>query len=292
MSPPQEEPESPTAAEAGKPAGRWPRLRRRAIRCLKVLGILLILWLLCAYVILPALWRHSEHHPALASAPKTTPTAHGILGDPLSVELIGGEADVVGSRLAAGWSPADPITLTSRLRIAESLVFRRPDPDAPVRSLYLFGRRQDLAFEKPVGGDARSRHQVRFWKSVELGSEKVPLFIGAATFDVIVGFSHDTGQVTHHIAPDIDAQRDGLIDDLVAAGRLTRIDQVTGVGATVFGRNVEGDRDFNDGELTLGVLAIGPAKAGRPERLPNPALVRGRDQLWTALRPLLDAASQ
>ena len=48
-----------------------------------------------------------------------------------------------------------------------------------------------------------------------------------------VGFSHRTGQVTHHIAPDIDAERHGLIQELIKAGWLDKIYQVTGVGATL-----------------------------------------------------------
>ena len=283
----QQEPESRMKAETTKSAGTGPRLRRRTVRCLKALGVLLGLWLLSAYVILPGLWRHYEHHPSLAAAPTTTRTSQGIPGDPLNVGLIGGEDDAVHSMLAAGWSPADPITLKSSLRIAESVVFRTPDPNAPVSSLYLFGRRQDLAFEKPVGGDARRRHHVRFWRSADHGREGVPLFIGSATFDVSVGFSHDTGQVTHHIAPDIDAQRDGLIADLAGARRLTRIYQVTGVGATLLGRNGEGDRYVTDGELTVGVLADGAAGDVPPDRLANPPLVRIKGQLWTAIRPFL-----
>ena len=47
-----------------------------------------------------------------------------------------------------------------------------------------------------------------------------PLWIGAATFDRSVGFSHRTGQVTHHIAPDIDRERDTLMADLYRSGRL------------------------------------------------------------------------
>ena len=223
----------------------------------------------------------------MPTAPKTTVTGQGIPGDPLNVGLIGGEDDVVRSMLDAGWSPADPITLKSSLRIAESVVFRRAYVDAPVSNLYLFGRRQDLAFEKPVGGDARRRHHVRYWKSVELGGAGLPLFLGSATFDVSVGLSRDTGQVTHHIAPDIDAQRDGLIADLTGAGRLTRIYQVTGVGATLFGRNGEGDRYVTDGELTVAVLAAGAGEGNPPERLANPPLVRMKDQLWTAIRPFL-----
>src|SRR3954469_17410595 len=141
MPQPNQGPESPAMAGAEKLAKTESKLRRRTIRCLKILGILLGLWLVSAYVLLPALWRHYEHQPALAAAPKTTLTAQGIPGDPLNVGLIGSEEDVVPAMLVAGWSPADPITLKSSLRIAESVVFRRPDPDAPVSNLYLFGRR-------------------------------------------------------------------------------------------------------------------------------------------------------
>jgi hypothetical protein len=260
-------------------------------RAVDVAGCLVVAWLILAYVILPAAWSHYEHDPKLAEAPKTTLTSQGIPGDPLNVGLIGREKDVIDSMIAAGWNPADPITLRTSLAIAASVIFRRPDPEAPVSSLFLFGRKQDLAFEKPVGHDAKQRHHVRFWKSVDLGREGVPLFIGSATFDVRVGLSHDTGQITHHIAPDIDAQRDELIADLVAAGRVARIYQVTGVGATLLGRNGEGDRYVTDGEVSLGVLAPIGAKVEHVDRLANPAIVQGKDQLWAAIRPWLAGPS-
>ncbi len=269
-----------------------PRLRRWTIRGFKALAVVVGLWLLFAYVILPAIWRHYEHNPALADAPKTTVTSLGNPGDPLNVGLVGAEEEVVRSMLAAGWTPADPITLKSSLRIAESVVLKRPDPTAPVSNLYLFGRRQDLAFEKPVGGNARHRHHVRFWRWLEGGHAGLPLWIGSATFDVSVGFSHLTGQVTHHIAPDIDAERHQLIMDLVDAGWLTRIYQVTGVGATVAGRNGGGDHYDTDGELTIGVLAKQGAAGRQPDRLSNPPAVRLKEQLWSAIGPLLRAAAQ
>jgi hypothetical protein len=155
--------------------------------------------------------------------------------------------------------------------------------------LFVFGRRQDLAFEKPVGKNARHRHHVRFWKSAELGRAGVPLWIGAATFDRSVGLSHRTGQITHHIEPDIDAERDELIHDLRAAGWLTLLFQVTGVGATVLGHNGGGDRYFTDGELTVGVIAESEARSRSPDRLDNPVSVRLKDQLWSAIRPLLQS---
>ena len=152
-----------------------------------------------------------------------------------------------------------------------------------------FGRKQDLAFQKAAGKSARRRHHVRFWKSVELGHAGTPLWIGAVTFDKSVGFSHRTGQITHHIAPDIDSERDGLVADLRSHGFLSELYQVTGVGATLLGRNGGGDLYYTDGELTIGVLANAAAVDRRAERLENPPAVQIKEQLWSALKPILQS---
>ena len=68
--------QNPKRPRRGKPPGRA-EARRRTVRCLKALGILIGVWLLSAYLILPALWRHYEHHPAHRPAPKTTLTRKG-----------------------------------------------------------------------------------------------------------------------------------------------------------------------------------------------------------------------
>jgi hypothetical protein len=290
---PVSEPEPEIIVSTPESAGAEKPLSKRriwAIRAMRASGVVLAIWLALAYIILPLVWRHYEHNPALANAPKTTLTSQDIPGDPLNVGLIANEEDVVRSLHAAGWSPADPITLASCLRIAASVVFKRPDPSAPVSGLYLFGRHQDLAFEKPVGGSARHRHHVRFWKWLEGGHAGRPLWIGSATYDKSVGFSHLTGQVTHHIAPDIDQERHGLIQDLTGAGWVDKIYQVTGVGATLAGRNGGGDRYFTDGELTIGVLGTA-ADADRPDRLSNPPAVQLKEQLWAAIGPLLKATA-
>ncbi len=278
--------ENGAGVDATKPA---PRRRRLLVRTLKVVVALVVAWLLLAYLILPVLWRHYEHHPALESAPKTTRTAQGIPGDPLNVGLIGSEKELVRALIGSGWDAADPITLKTSIRIASSVLRDRPYADAPVSSLFVFGRKQDLAFEKPVGDNASRRHHVRFWKSSELGRNGVPLWIGAVTFDQSVGLSHRTGQITHHIGPDIDAERHGLFEDLRKGGWLTELFQVTGVGATVLGRNGGGDRYYTDGELTIGVLASVEDPGNMPERLANPISVQIKEQLWSAIRPLLQS---
>ncbi len=256
---------------------------------LTVLAAMAVSWLLAAYLILPAFWRHYEHQPALETAPKTTRTPQGIPGDPLNVGLIGTEAELVRAMIGSGWDAADPVTLKSSLRIASSVLRDRPYADAPVSSLLVLGRKQDLAFEKPAGTSASRRHHVRFWNSRELGRGGVPLWIGAVTFDRGVGLSHRTGQITHHIGPDIDAERDGLFADLVIGGWVSELYQVTGVGATILGRNGGGDPYYTDGELSIGVLAAVETRGRIPERLENPVAVQIKEQLWSAIRPLLQS---
>ncbi len=254
---------------------------------LNVLVAVVVVWLLSAYMILPALWRHYEHQPALESAPKTTRTAEGIPGDPLNVGLIGTEEEVVQAMIDLGWDAADPVTAESSFLIAYSVLLDRPYAEAPVSDLFVFGRKQDLAFEMPVGASASRRHHVRFWNSMELGRGGVPLWIGAVTFDRSVGLSHRTGQITHHIGPDIDAEREGLFADLRKGGWLTELCQVTGVGATILGWNGGGDPYHTDGELSIGVLASVGARGQTPDRLENPVAVQVKEQLWSAIRPLL-----
>ena len=278
--------ETGAGVDATKPA---PRRRRLLVRTLKVVVALVVTWLLLAYLILPALWRHYEHQPALESAPKTTRTTQGIPGDPLNVGLIGTEQELVRALLGSGWDAADPVTLKSSIGIARSVLRDRPYVDAPVSSLFLFGRKQDLAFEKPVGENASHRHHVRFWKSTEYGRGELPLWIGAVTYDRSVGLSHRTGQITHHIGADIDAERDGLFADLRKEGWLKEEFQVTGVGATLLGRNGGGDRYFTDGELTIGMLAKDQSRERSPDRLENPVPVQIKDQLWSAIRPLMQS---
>lgn len=265
------------------------RARRWSKHGLKILAGLTAFWLLLAYLIAPFFWTHYEHHPAMIDAPRVALTAQGIPGDPLNVGLIGTKEELVKAMTAAGWDPADPVTLKTSLEIADSVLLGRPYRDAPVSPLFVFGRKQDLAFEKPVGSSAKQRHHVRFWKSTELGKGGSPLWIGAVTFDESVGLSHRTGQITHHIGPDVDSERDALMAGLGRLGLLRQIFQVTGAGATLFGSNGGGDRYYTDGELTVGALVAPGTKDESPETLANPPVIRFKEQLWSAVKPMLDS---
>jgi hypothetical protein len=243
---------------------------------------------LLAYLILPAVWTHYEHQKRLADLPMVTLTAQGIPGDPINVGLVGETKDVLCAMQAAGWYPADPVTLRSSIEIAGSVLLDRPYRDAPVSPLYYLGRREDFAFEKPVGSSADHRHHVRFWKVLEAGQEKRPVWLGDATFDRSVGVSHYTGAITHHIDADIDAERKLIAGDLEAAGMVEARYQVTGVGPTLAGRNGGGDLYYTDGEVWIMRLVEACQKRTSPaDIIPSPAATEIKDQIWQGIADAL-----
>jgi len=243
---------------------------------------------LLAYLILPAVWTHYEHQKRLADLPMVTLTAQGIPGDPINVGLVGDAKGVLCAMQAAGWYPADPVTLRSSIEIAGSVLLDRPYRAAPVSNLYYLGRREDFAFEKPVGSSADHRHHVRFWKVLEAGQEKRPVWLGDATFDRSVGVSHYTGAITHHIDADIDAERKLIASDLEAAGMVEARYQVTGVGPTLAGRNGGGDLYYTDGEVWILRLVAACQKRTSPaDIIPSPAATEIKDQIWQGIADAL-----
>lgn len=183
-----------------------------------------------------------------------TYTKQDIPGGPINIGLIGNKEQVIQSLVAAGWNPADTITLHSSIDIGLSVILDHPYKDAPVSTLLYEGKKQDLAFEKPTGNSADQRHHVRFWLTKKQESDSHPLWLGAVSYDRGVGLSHNTGQITHHISPDIDADRLKLITDLTDADQLSSSYEILGIGATTDGRNGGGDPYFTDGKAIIGIL--------------------------------------
>ncbi len=122
--------------------------------------------------------------------------------------------------------------------MVRAFVFNKPYPAAPFSTLFLFGRGQDIGFQKPIGDSPRKRHHVRFWAQslayVEaevtsadfwLNTDRPPLegrliWIGAATKDTGLSLTRLTFQITHATDSDTNAERDFLIDVLKEAGAI------------------------------------------------------------------------
>jgi hypothetical protein len=256
--------------------------RRRLLRRVAVAVLVLALvYVAIAYVLLPTLWRRHERQKGLDALPMITTTSLGLPGDALNVGIEGSETDLICAMAAAGWSPADPVTLKSSLKITGSVLFDRPYAQAPVSPLFYQGRREDLAFEKAAGRSADTRHHIRFWKALDAGDNGLPVWLGAATFDRGVGLSRYTGQITHHIGPDIDAERDLVSADLAAAGKVDAEYETPGVVPSLTMHNGGGDPYYTDGEIRFSQLTPGcESHNARPIVLPNPPAIEARNWVW------------
>jgi hypothetical protein len=233
--------------------------RRRTFTILGIgLASALLTYFVIAYIVMPRAWeKFFLKHPSLNDNPRITLAKDSLPGDPVNVALIGTEEELVASMIAAKWYVADALGLRANLKIAAATVFRRPYDDAPVSDLFLFDRKQDVAFEQPVGDDPRQRHHIRFWRAKRTDFDGRPIWIGAGTYDESVGLSRTTGQITHHIAADVDTERDHVVDTLSKSGMLIEDYRIPGFHTNRTGRNGGGDEWKTDGDLRVGVLRPG-----------------------------------
>lgn len=186
--------------------------------------------------------------------PLTTFNRAGLPGDPLNLEVTGTDGQLAASFGAAGWYRADEIDLVTAIRISVDSVFGRKYSTAPVSNLYLFGRKEDYAFERP-GKNVRQRDHVRFWKTQRAGTDGRPIWIGSATKDVKVELSRTNHLPTHGISPDLDAERALLVSELMRTGYIIAHAFRPGFGRETQGKNGGGDPYFTDGMIALLALA-------------------------------------
>lgn len=230
------------------------RLRLWHVLTLGIFGLFGVLgaWLVLAYGELPHLWSNHEHERIGAQDEIVAYTSQGIPADPINLRLTGTEASVSCAFRRAGWSLADRLSVRSAVGIVWTVVSQQPYPGAPVSSLYFQERLQDFAFEKDEGRTARNRHHVRLW---QVGPND---WVGAATFDRGVELAPFTLQVTHHIGPDVDAERDSIGRTLESGGARFVEKQSSRIAPGRWHRNGGGDKYMTDGQINDYVLNATP----------------------------------
>jgi hypothetical protein len=235
-------------------------LQRVAIFALGVLSVWLIVdvfklvdrrlpWILAlsatyaiaAYLILPRAVRMGLKILQRKHVPSFTITGDGLPGDPVNLALAGTFDQLRLAFATAGWVEADRLGLASSWRMARAFVLNRPYPNAPFSTLYLFGRGQDIGFQKPIGNSPRERHHVRFWAqspadqaddigspSFWLNTERPPndehvLWVGAGTKDTGFSLTRLTFQMTHATDADTNAERNYIVNELSRYGVIGKV---------------------------------------------------------------------
>jgi hypothetical protein len=184
----------------------------------------------------------------LESLPCCTTDAKGVdQGDPLNIALIGHPDDVYYAFLRAGWDETETIHRASLWKTAVSFLSGGEYRYSPISSLYVSGRRQDVAFQK-ARDNIHERNHLRLWMT-DARWEGLPVWIGQISRDIGVRFARRT-ITTHKIDPDVDETREFLLEDLAYAQSLAKFAYVEGVGAAPLGaprHNLTGDPYFTDG---------------------------------------------
>jgi LssY C-terminus len=198
-----------------------------------------------------------ELHRWLSDLPCCTAAADGLPGDPVNIVLVGSLDTVRSALVSCHWDVTVQLTAGSTWRIAKAFVLGSPYRYAPMSGLYLFGRVQDLAFQKPRNV-VNERNHMRIWLApiTHLGE---PVWVGHVSRDIGVKL---TGRVwppvTHVIDGDVDDARSYLVEDLIYGRQVRRVGFAKGVGAASYEAprsNAEGDPYFTDGLRTVVFLS-------------------------------------
>ena len=185
---------------------------------------------------------------ALESFPCCTTDKKGVdQGDPLNLVVIGEHDDVYYAFLRAGWDETETIYGGSLQKTVSSFFSGGEYRYSPVSGLYVFGRPQDVAFQK-TRDNIHERNHLRLWQS-PARYRGVPVFIGQISRDIGVRFSKRT-ITTHEIDPDVDETREFLLENLAYSQSLAAVAYVRGVGAADIDsprRNLTDSPYFTDG---------------------------------------------
>jgi hypothetical protein len=211
-------------------------------------------WVLLAYLVLPRLHRILTAIYVPDYFIGRTRTSDGLLGDPVNLAFLGDVEHIERTMAGAGWTRADPVTVSTSWRIVTSTLARRSYDDAPVSPLFLFGRQQDFAYQQQVDGNPAQRHHVRFWRCPDdwllPGGRRVD-WLAAGTFDAKVGLSLFTLQITHKIDAETDVERDHIVETITASEPRASIDVIEDFATGYHARNGGGDSITTDGGLPI-----------------------------------------
>jgi hypothetical protein len=197
----------------------------------------------------------------------TTDAKSAGTGDPLNLVVLGDVDDVYYAFIRAGWDETEVVSMSSLAKMGKSFVSGSEYRYSPVSGLYVFGRPQDVAFQK-ARDNINQRNHLRLWMS-PLRFEGVPVWIGQISRDIGVRLTAKT-ITTHKVDPDVDETREYLIENLAYSQALAKLGYVDGVGAAPINEprgNLTGDPYFTDGKRAVLWITSTPTDFGDIEIL-------------------------
>ena len=184
----------------------------------------------------------------LATVPQRVRSKSKKPGDPLNLIMVGTAEQILAAFKQAGWNEAEKLGTKSAVGTVRAMASNNGLENAPVSQLYLFGRVEDLAFEKALNTFLK-RHHLRLWKTEAVTASGRPIWIGAATHDI--GLDVHFKVVSHEIDPDLDVERAKVGADLMAGGLVASEQLVTRPDPLTEGNTATGGTWKTDGQLIV-----------------------------------------
>jgi hypothetical protein len=214
---------------------------------------------------LPDLGR-DEFRAALEALPCCATDADGEReGDPLNVVIVGGSSDVLNSLSRSGWSFTHRIDLRTIRRELGAAISGDAYPVAPVSSLFVFGRSQDVALQRARRSIAQRNH-MRLWLA-PIRFEGRSVWVGQVSRDIGIKLTPKSPTLTTHVIdPEVDTTREYLFHSLIAQGFVDRFGFVKGAPQAPKDqprRNLTDDPYFSDGMRLVVILAPEPVPPDR-----------------------------
>lgn len=193
--------------------------------------------------------------------PETVTNADGSkTGDPLNLVIIGNSEAVWPAFLRSGWDPTAAISTGSTLKTGIFGIFGGAYRYAPISSLYVYGRSQDIALQK-VRSNIHYRNHLRLWLA-PVTVHGSPVMIGQISRDIGSRITTKSKTLTtHRIDPNVDDTRAALVQDFIFAQALKALAMAGGVGFVSPQEprgNLTGDPWFTDGNRAVILLTSEP----------------------------------
>lgn len=171
------------------------------------------------------------------------------IGDAVNLVFIGDDEDLITSFIRRGWKETAAQDKGSSWRMFKAFFLHTTYENAPMSKLYLFGRGQDISFQKPRR-TVHQRNHLRLWMT-PLRYQGKAVWIGTISRDIgIRGTLKSPFFLTHKIDSDVDEARDFVLQDLLASEAVGSFGYVKGVGEASYERprkNFMGDTWYTDG---------------------------------------------
>jgi hypothetical protein len=195
--------------------------------------------------------------------------------DVTNILIVGSRLQVESAFAEAGWTQARSMCLRARFHGLLALLLRSGYERAAVSGHKLAGRPPDLVFEK-LHNSLAKRHHVRFWQGDQATTGEA-VWVGAGTHDVGIVFK-DRG-FTHAINPEIDEEREKIVNDLEFTGQVATVSLLERPDAPRLDGDAPGDPIETDGRVAVIVLRPAAVVSATPEpavvvsAAPEPAVV-------------------